>query len=226
MGLTQLNVKVQEIHKYGPLRVADSGSVKPIATSKSSVYQTIRPPLPQQTQVRNAPNRMEVFCELMLRDLYLPPLDSEKLYHSDGRRRSRPKASTVHGWLVKWRATFSGNERLRKEGIREMREAKAVREYKKEKKAARQAKAGVSTKERRSPAPKGVSRVSQHSSAKRPSRQSTRRLTSPTHSPRSTPANSRRSSHNRQGAGDRTPHSSRKASYSQGNAIRATKKKR
>ncbi|KAF8557030.1 hypothetical protein OG21DRAFT_433046 [Imleria badia] len=144
-------------------------------------------------------------------------------YHSDGRRRSRPKASTVHGWLVKWRATFSGNERLRKEGIREMREAKAVRERKKQKRAARQAKTGVSRsffrlwpiplgKERRPQTLKGQSRVSRHTSAKRPSHESTVRLTSPTHSPRPTPSNSRRSSHNRQGAGGRTPRKSRKAS--------------
>lgn len=154
---------------------------------------------------------MEVFCKSIYANPCLPFLDSEKLYHSDGRRRSRPKASTVHGWLVKWRATFSGNERLRKEGIREMREAKAVREWKKQRKAARQAKA----KERGQQTPKRPSRVSQHSSAKRPSCRSTRHLTSPTHSPLAgpTPANSRRSSHNRQGTGNRTPHSSRKASH-------------
>ncbi|KAI6003695.1 hypothetical protein EDD15DRAFT_2191763 [Pisolithus albus] len=64
-------------------------------------------------------------------------------YHSNGRKRSRPKASTVHGWLVKWRATFSGNEQLRKKGIAEMREAKAVREWKKQRKAARQSRKGA-----------------------------------------------------------------------------------
>ncbi|KAG1755505.1 hypothetical protein EDB19DRAFT_1661731 [Suillus lakei] len=61
-------------------------------------------------------------------------------YHSDGRRRSRPKASSFHGWLVKWRATFSGNERLRREGIDEMREAKAVREYERRRNVAKRAK--------------------------------------------------------------------------------------
>lgn len=145
----------------------------------------------------------------------------------------------MHGWLVKWRATFSGNERLRKEGIREMREAKAVRELKKQRKAARQAKAGVSKsvchlnwpislgkKEQRPQAPKGLPRGSQRSSPKRPSRGSSRRLTSPTQLPRPTPTNSRRSSHNRRGAGDRT-HSSRKASYSsRGAIVRAAEKKR
>ncbi|KAH7914429.1 hypothetical protein BJ138DRAFT_1143990 [Hygrophoropsis aurantiaca] len=59
------------------------------------------------------------------------------MYHSDGRRRSRPKASTLHGWLVKWRATFSGNEALRKEGMREMKEAKLVRQWKQQRKATR-----------------------------------------------------------------------------------------
>ena len=166
-----------------------------------------------------------------------PFLDSVKHYHSDGRRRSRPKASTVHGWLVKWRATFSGNERLRKEGIREMREAKAVRELKKKKKAARQAKAGVSKyffrlwpislgKERRPQAPKGLPRVSRHTSVKRPSCENTQRLTSPTHSRRPTRANSRRSSHNRQGTGDHTPRNSRKASYDSRRTVRGTEKKR
>ncbi|KAF8138489.1 hypothetical protein EV363DRAFT_1393936 [Boletus edulis] len=160
------------------------------------------------------------------------------LYHSDGRRRSRPKPSTVHGWLVKWRATFSGNERLRKEGIREMREAKAARELKRQKKAARQAKAGVSKsffrlwpislgKRRRPQTQKGLSRVSQQSSTKRPSRNNTRHLTSPTNSPRPTRANSRRSSHNREGTSDSTPRNSRKASYSGRRAVvRAAEKKR
>ncbi|KAG1752611.1 uncharacterized protein EDB91DRAFT_526445 [Suillus paluster] len=63
-------------------------------------------------------------------------------YHSDGRRRSRPKASTWHGWLVKWRATFSGNESLRREGMREMREAKATQEYKRQRKLAKRDKNG------------------------------------------------------------------------------------
>ncbi|TFL00543.1 hypothetical protein BDV98DRAFT_569189 [Pterulicium gracile] len=56
-------------------------------------------------------------------------------FHSDGTRRSRPKASTVHGWLAKMRGTLAGNERLRSEGMREMREAKAIRRYKRERKA-------------------------------------------------------------------------------------------
>lgn len=50
----------------------------------------------------------------------------------------KPKASIVHGWLLKWRATFIGNERLRTEGIREMREAKYLRERKKRPKPAHQ----------------------------------------------------------------------------------------
>lgn len=95
-------------------------------------------------------------------------------YHSDGRRRSRPKASTFHGWLVKWRATFSGNEHLRREGMREMREAKAMREYKRQQKAAKRAKNGRAkpglfsfgnTKTKRSPRPDTLARSS-HSSRK------------------------------------------------------------
>jgi len=58
-------------------------------------------------------------------------------YHSDGRRRSKPKPSQLHGWLVKWRATFSGNEELRREGIREIREAKAARKFAAQRKAKR-----------------------------------------------------------------------------------------
>ncbi|KIJ70129.1 hypothetical protein HYDPIDRAFT_79270 [Hydnomerulius pinastri MD-312] len=150
-------------------------------------------------------------------------------YHSDGRRRSRPKASTVHGWLVKWRATFSGNERLRKEGIHEMREAKAVRELKKQRKAARRAKKGSSGlwsfsfgQKKRPQRPSVLSRGSQHSSSRRVA--GTQRVTSPTHSKRSTPATSRRSSSNRQGG--HKPHSSRQASYSSGRGVvRATKTK-
>lgn len=162
--------------------------------------------------------------------LYPPFLDSEKLYHSDGRRRSRPKASTIHGWLVKWRATFTGNERLRKEGIREMREAKAVRERKKQKKAARLAKAGESKslgKERQPQTPQRPSHLSRHSSAKHSSRESSRHPTPLTQSPRPTPANSRRSSHNRQGAGDCVPHKSRKVSYdNRGDIARIAGKRR
>lgn len=169
----------------------------------------------------------------------LPLLSSKKHYHSDGRRRSRPKASTVHGWLVKWRGTFSGNERIRKEGIREMREAKAVRERKKQRNATRQAKAEVSKsffrlwpishgkKEQRPQAPKALPRGAQHPSSKPPSRGSSRRLTSPTHSPRPTPTNSRRSSHNSQRARHRHPHNSRKHSHSgRGDIVRAAEKKR
>jgi len=50
-------------------------------------------------------------------------------FHPDGRKRSRPPASTVHGWIMKWRGTFSGDEKLRTLGMREMREASAVRKH-------------------------------------------------------------------------------------------------
>jgi hypothetical protein len=56
----------------------------------------------------------------------------QHVVYPDGRKRSRPPSSTVHGWLVKWRGTFSGNESLRSQGIREMREAAARRKYYKE----------------------------------------------------------------------------------------------
>lgn len=44
-----------------------------------------------------------------------------------GPRKGQLKSSTVHGWIVKWRATFSGNEASRDRGIREMRQASADR---------------------------------------------------------------------------------------------------
>ncbi|KAI1786657.1 hypothetical protein LXA43DRAFT_897586 [Ganoderma leucocontextum] len=47
-------------------------------------------------------------------------------------RRDRRKASTIHGWLVKMRGTLLGRESTRRVGIREMREAAAVRKYKKQ----------------------------------------------------------------------------------------------
>ncbi|KIJ20323.1 hypothetical protein PAXINDRAFT_96544 [Paxillus involutus ATCC 200175] len=157
-------------------------------------------------------------------------------YHSDGRRRSRPKASIVHGWLVKWRATFSGNEPLRKEGMREIREAKAVREWEKQRRAARRTTGGASKssfslwpfsvgrKKRRPKRPKVLSRGSPHTSSKHTT--TTRRVTSPTNSKKPTPTNSQRSSSNRHGAGGHKPHRSREASYnSERQILRATKTK-
>ncbi|KAH9062312.1 hypothetical protein EDB87DRAFT_1682296 [Lactarius vividus] len=47
----------------------------------------------------------------------------------DDRRRRRRKASTIHGWLCMWRGTLVGNERERQRGRREMKEARAVRAY-------------------------------------------------------------------------------------------------
>jgi hypothetical protein len=54
-------------------------------------------------------------------------------YHPDGRKRTRPPASTIHGWLAKMRGTLIGDEKLRSSGMREMREARAMRKYNKEK---------------------------------------------------------------------------------------------
>ncbi|KAH8982817.1 hypothetical protein EDB92DRAFT_1952071 [Lactarius akahatsu] len=47
----------------------------------------------------------------------------------DDRHRRRRKASTIHGWLCMWRGTLIGNERERQRGRREMKEARAVRAY-------------------------------------------------------------------------------------------------
>ncbi len=48
------------------------------------------------------------------------------------RAHRRRKASTIHGWLVKIRGTLLGSERTRAAGIHEMREARAIRVYRKE----------------------------------------------------------------------------------------------
>ncbi|KAI0824707.1 hypothetical protein BC628DRAFT_1419815 [Trametes gibbosa] len=48
------------------------------------------------------------------------------------RRRHHRKASTVHGWVTKMRGTFLGSESTRRLGLREMKEARAMRRYKKE----------------------------------------------------------------------------------------------
>lgn len=61
--------------------------------------------------------------------------------HTDGRRR--PKASTVHGWLAKMRGTLIGDESLRSRGMREMKEARAIRAYTKQKKAQRRKGSGM-----------------------------------------------------------------------------------
>ncbi|KIP10681.1 hypothetical protein PHLGIDRAFT_209349 [Phlebiopsis gigantea 11061_1 CR5-6] len=59
--------------------------------------------------------------------------DAPKDFRSDGTKRT--KASTIHGWVTKWRGTFSGNERTRSEGIREMRTAQAIRQWKRKHRA-------------------------------------------------------------------------------------------
>ncbi|KAJ3892083.1 hypothetical protein GG344DRAFT_76265 [Lentinula edodes] len=56
-------------------------------------------------------------------------------FHRDGSRRSHPIASTMHGWLAKMRGTLVGNEKLRSEGMREMRQAKANRKHRKQNKS-------------------------------------------------------------------------------------------
>ena len=58
-------------------------------------------------------------------------------YHSDGRPRNTPLPSTVHGWLTKMRGTLFDNETVRYQGIKEMKQAAAVRVHKKKEEAAR-----------------------------------------------------------------------------------------
>ncbi|EGO02168.1 hypothetical protein SERLA73DRAFT_104501 [Serpula lacrymans var. lacrymans S7.3] len=158
-------------------------------------------------------------------------------YHSDGRKRSRPKASTVHGWIVKWRATFSGNERLRREGIREMREAQMVRDWKRQRRAARKASKGHRSIDKGS-SNLGIFSLFSRSEKKRPRRPaahprgshqssmktgSARRVATVTKMPVAT----RRESEKRPATGSRRPsvQSSRKPSYnSRRDAVRKPKK--
>ncbi|KAF9651134.1 hypothetical protein BDM02DRAFT_3111176 [Thelephora ganbajun] len=48
-------------------------------------------------------------------------------YHSGGRPRNTPLPSTIHGWLTKMRGTLLDNETIRYRGIKEMKQAAAVR---------------------------------------------------------------------------------------------------
>ncbi|KAI0265843.1 hypothetical protein BC834DRAFT_969798 [Gloeopeniophorella convolvens] len=63
----------------------------------------------------------------------------------DDRRRRRYKASTIHGWLCMWRGTLAGNEAVRQRGRREMKEARAIREYYRQRAAEKAKAAGGSS---------------------------------------------------------------------------------
>ncbi|TFY53879.1 hypothetical protein EVG20_g9934 [Dentipellis fragilis] len=58
------------------------------------------------------------------------------------RRRHKPKASTIHGWLCKMRGTLMGNESVRREGRYEMKEARAIRTYMKQRSKQQKKQAG------------------------------------------------------------------------------------
>ncbi|KAH8830377.1 hypothetical protein DL96DRAFT_1592658 [Flagelloscypha sp. PMI_526] len=51
-------------------------------------------------------------------------------FYPDGTRKPdhRLPVNTMHGWLAKWRGTFSGDERLRTKGMTEMKTAQKVKE--------------------------------------------------------------------------------------------------
>ncbi|TFK43705.1 hypothetical protein BDQ12DRAFT_675421 [Crucibulum laeve] len=70
-------------------------------------------------------------------------IDWASSFRPDGSRR-KPPASTMHGWLAKMRGTLLGNESLRSRGMREMREARAMRKYNAAKKKQHQARSGGS----------------------------------------------------------------------------------
>ncbi|KAF9491347.1 hypothetical protein BDN71DRAFT_1452943 [Pleurotus eryngii] len=56
-------------------------------------------------------------------------------YHPNGTPRRRPLASTMHGWLTKLRGTLLDDEKTRWKGIQEMKEARAIRRWKKQREA-------------------------------------------------------------------------------------------
>lgn len=61
----------------------------------------------------------------------------------DGTRRPYDqKYSTIHGWVTKLRGTLLDNESVRRAGIREMKAAKAVREWKRKHAKERHARKG------------------------------------------------------------------------------------
>ncbi|GJE84264.1 hypothetical protein PsYK624_003400 [Phanerochaete sordida] len=67
--------------------------------------------------------------------------DTDKDVRSDGTKRPySSKASTIHGWVTKMRGTLVGNERTRSKGIREMKAAKAIRQYKRQRAKDRRAR--------------------------------------------------------------------------------------
>ncbi|KAK7695764.1 hypothetical protein QCA50_000401 [Cerrena zonata] len=61
--------------------------------------------------------------------------DANHDQHSRRRNPYRSKASTIHGWVTKLRGTLLDNEAVRRQGIREMKDAKHLREYRKQRKA-------------------------------------------------------------------------------------------
>lgn len=72
----------------------------------------------------------------LLRHTKLTPAQSDASH----RRRYDRKASTIHGWVTKMRGTLFDNEAVRRRGIREMKAAKAVRAYKRQRAAERRAR--------------------------------------------------------------------------------------
>lgn len=60
-------------------------------------------------------------------------IDWPSHFHPDGRKKARLPAGSMHGWLVKWRGTFAGDEKQRAQGLREIREADAIKQYREEK---------------------------------------------------------------------------------------------
>jgi len=60
--------------------------------------------------------------------------------HDSNGRRHHPRASTIHGWITKWRGTLFGSEATRRQGIREMKQASAIRKYEHQRDAERRAR--------------------------------------------------------------------------------------
>ena len=83
-------------------------------------------------------------CKSNLQSSYLQ-------YHSDGRPRNTPLPSTVHGWLTKMRGTLLDNEPMRRQGIKEMKQATAVRIHRQKEEANRKIQDLARAKAGRSP---------------------------------------------------------------------------
>jgi len=157
-------------------------------------------------------------------------------YHSDGRPRNTPLPSTVHGWLTKMRGTVLDNEAIRRQGIKEMKQATAVRIHRQKEEADRKLRDLARAKAGRSPLktsvkqpwlrlsflrnrPKPIGRASGRPTV------STRKSSS-SHTQKRKPhsASSRPRHTSTSGRNSKRPHAQRKAAHASRTSKRTTKK--